>query len=95
MGLTFEKYKIRIFIWLITKVLKINIPSFKLLSDNSDFITMKKLELNQMENVEGGNQLCSLLVGVGIGVLVGSVTAGFGGIFVGSLLGMYASNAFC
>jgi len=54
MGLTFEKYKIRIFIWLITKVLKINIPSFKLLSDNSD---IKFIILNKNENF-----LCTFII---------------------------------
>ena len=50
MGLTFEKYKIHIFIWLITKVLKINIPSFKLLSDNSDIDTLIQFKITSIDD---------------------------------------------
>ena len=53
---------------------------------------MKTLELTQMENLHGGS-LCSVAVGVGIGILVAPL--GFGGIFVGVILAVYADYAFC
>ncbi len=58
---------------------------------------MKNLELNQMENVQGGSEsgLCEVAFAVGISFLVGTVTGGIGGVFVASILSVYASNAFC
>lgn len=52
----------------------------------------RKLSLQEMETVEGGN-VCDVAVGVGVGLLVAPM--GFGGIFVGALLAAYASKAFC
>ena len=58
---------------------------------------MKKLELNQMEIVEGGGgptriELCR--AEMGIGALTGSVLGGPAGFFIGAALG-YIGGAHC